>query len=353
MINFILNNPFIALMLGFLIIAVVGLLIIWSSGKKEKKQVAKKKKGAPKVEPLIKKEPPKDGTTTVGGLVRIEPEEPKPDYNEHLQTHISKRKRVKNFDKKKCKHFAKSKPYKFVRVEKRDNIPKYQVSAREKELLERMTFVKNGKKVATLAKREKMLKVPVPKEPEPEIIPVVEEVPAELTAEEKRQQKFAKYFDKSRRISKKINEDDLESLFDSHISDAYMNIDMNRHLNVGKDFTKSLFSRASRVLAHGEIKITDDADLTIKANRKEWLKKKSKEEYRKMMMEGHQFEDFLDEEIEKEEMMEDYIFQNYSDELDGEYIEVNMNLSPKNILMVDSVINRDRHRGRNSRMGKR
>ena len=315
--------------------------------KAEKGKTQKKSKGS-KVEKLIDTRP------------RYARETPKTieesESNERIQ-HISQiKKDIHCFDKKKHKQFSKSKPYTYVSTNRKGDMPKYMVTPEEKALYERMNFVKNRKgTVAKLAKRDKMLKMPSPTIPEPVIAPEPkkEEKAPELTAEEKRQLKYAKYFDKSRRISRSINEGDMDSLFDSHLSDAYMDIDINRHLRIGKKFDKSLYSMASKVLAHGEIKILDDADLTIKANRKAWLKQKSKEENKRMRHEGREYEDFLDEELKRDEAIDDYIYDNYNDDLDGEHIQVNMNLSPKNMLMVDSVINRDRGRRRSGRLGRK
>ena len=333
---------------------------------KEKKIEAKRKKEAPKVEQVVKKttddktdktdktETNKTDSSSSGGTPVVE-EYTKVEKNvddEFRKNHVSKRKRYKNVVRKKIKKFAKSKPFTFIALQRRNDIPKYHISDQEKDLMQRMTFVKSGKKVERLAKRQKMLQVPVvapPPEPEPV---AQQELPVELTAEEKRQQKFAKYFDKSRRISRSINEDDMDSLFDSHLSEAYMDIDIDRHLNIGKKFNKRLYSMASKVLAHGEIKITDDADLSVKANRKAWLKKKSKEEYKRMMREGEEYEDFLDDEIEQDNLINDYIYENYDDELPGERIVSNTNLSAKNILVVDSLLYRDRKRSRESRLGR-
>ena len=56
----------------------------------------------------------------------------------------------------------------------------------------------------------------------------------------------------------------MDSLFSSHISDSYMNIDMDRHLRLDYKFNKRLFDRAARTLSYGEIKINDDKNLSEK-----------------------------------------------------------------------------------------
>ena len=57
-----------------------------------------------------------------------------------------------------------------------------------------------------------------------------------------------KHFDHSRRMSKAIKEDDFDNLFESHISEKYLNINSDRHLNLNEKFSSGLFSRTERMM---------------------------------------------------------------------------------------------------------
>lgn len=58
-----------------------------------------------------------------------------------------------------------------------------------------------------------------------------------------------KHFDHSRRISKAIKEDNFDNLFDSHLSEKYMNINSDRHLKLDEKFQSDLFGRAEKMMA--------------------------------------------------------------------------------------------------------
>lgn len=67
-----------------------------------------------------------------------------------------------------------------------------------------------------------------------------------------------KHFDHSRRLSKAIREDKFDELFESHISEKYMNIDIDKHLNLNEKFQRKLFERTERMLANSDGKIKND-----------------------------------------------------------------------------------------------
>ena len=63
-----------------------------------------------------------------------------------------------------------------------------------------------------------------------------------------------KHFDHSRRLSKAIKEDNFDNMFDSHLSEKYLNINSNRHLNLNENFEKKLFERTEKMMHNSECK---------------------------------------------------------------------------------------------------
>lgn len=57
-----------------------------------------------------------------------------------------------------------------------------------------------------------------------------------------------KHFDHSRRLSKAIKEDNFDNMFDSHISEKYLNINSDRHLKIDEKFSDGLFSRTAEMM---------------------------------------------------------------------------------------------------------
>ncbi|MBQ8425267.1 MAG: hypothetical protein IJX17_04530 [Clostridia bacterium] len=350
MINFIQNNPFVAILSATGIVALLLLFIFLRISKKNDAQLkkirkAKKEAQAPKVEQAIKKEAPK-----------FQPKVVTTSETNWTESYVKKRRKLESFidtseeddekeKKKKEKKFSKSKfngVFVFKRTTKRCDMPDYARRKEEKDLLGRMEFVKSGKTVSRLAKRQQMLQVPVPKPVEPEPVVIQEPVKTEQEIkEEERKNKYSKYFNKERRLSRYINSGDYDSLFSSHISDAYMNIDMDRHLRLDYKFNKRLFDRAARTISYGEIKINDDKNLSEKAYRKSWLKQRRREERSMFMNEGNDYlPDFLDEEILKDEIDDEYIDDYYNEDMEGYDIRAGVDLAPKNLLAVDSILYR-------------
>lgn len=330
MINFIINNPFISLLIAVVIVSLILILILTRIAKKtENGKSSTKVTGKPKVEQAIKVDGPifyKSDTELVDG-------------HDPNTCFLKKNKKVNKPNKKALKR--NNKMYTFVSLKKRREMKWFSREQEEKALLHRMEFVKSDKRVSKLATREQMLGIQKSKkepEPLPEPVKVEEEKPSK---DECKMAREAKYFNKNRRLSNYINVDDPDSMFESHISDVYMNIDSNRHLNIDKAFNKQLYDRAAKVLAHGEIKITDDADLSVKANRKRWIKQRSKEEYKNIMRYDEAYQnDFLDDELAKDEVDNEFIEDNYNEDLEGYNISANINLEPQNILTVDSILHR-------------
>ena len=68
--------------------------------------------------------------------------------------------------------------------------------------------------------------------------------------------------DHSRRLSKSIKNDDFDSLFASHLTEHYLNIDFERHLSSTKT-NDDLFNRTNEMLKNGETRALDSESQNI------------------------------------------------------------------------------------------
>lgn len=59
-----------------------------------------------------------------------------------------------------------------------------------------------------------------------------------------------KHFDHSRRLSKAIKEDNFDKMFDSHLTEKYLNINSDRHLKLDEKFRDGLFGRTEQMMAN-------------------------------------------------------------------------------------------------------
>ena len=143
----------------------------------------------------------------------------------------------------------------------------------------------------------------------------------------------AQHFDRTRRLSKMIRDDAFDDMLEAHISGHYLNIDEKRHLRISDDFSEKLFDRAMKTLSNSDVKVlVDDADSEEKpfekmrgdkAYMKEWLAERRRENMANFITVTDQSsnESGLDEE-------------------DIEKLENEIDLSSKNIVVVDSIVNR-------------
>lgn len=205
---------------------------------------------------------------------------------------------------------------------------------REQEFLRDKQFVKTSKKVSKIAyvsqkeepqneEQEQLEQFDSVQEHETEA-PVSKRKRYVRKPKEKRQ-----YFDKSKRLSKTIQADDFDDMFKSHVSDDYLDIDVDRHLDVGDTFSENLFARASKMLANSGVKVSvqgedeEEANTSIRRNDKDymqtWAENRRRDELARIM---------ANEPIIKQD-----------EELDEEF-EDDVNLDAKNLLMVDSVMHR-------------
>ncbi len=204
----------------------------------------------------------------------------------------------------------------------------------EDELLEKMQFVKSSKKVSKLraitdeerAEKEALLQAQLEEQQAHEHVNEPQEV-----------KKSSKHFDHSRRLSRCIECGSVDELFCPHLSDKYMNINTDRYLRVGDNFEEALYARTSKMLANSGAKIfvdedydNEEGDVTPskafkndKEYMKEWLEKRKREEFAKLVMNNTSSEE------ETQEIMVDDI-----------------NLNAKNLLVVSSVMKRKTFRRR-------
>ncbi|MBQ8452068.1 MAG: hypothetical protein IJ538_04780 [Clostridia bacterium] len=120
-------------------------------------------------------------------------------------------------------------------------------SISEDELLSKMQFVSKDKKVSKLVKSEqKYEKVEIFDNNE-----VDTDVNETSVKDELLKQKHG-HFDKSRRLSRCIRDDNFDEMFSPHITDSYIVTNGNRHLNADNIETK-LMERAHQTLANGGV----------------------------------------------------------------------------------------------------
>lgn len=198
-------------------------------------------------------------------------------------------------------------------------------SISEDELLSKMQFVNSSKTVSRLVKNEDFQR-----HDEDDFNMVHEHVhegDGPCVVEKLSKFKNHGHFDKSRRLSRCVKNNDFEDMFSSHISDDYLNINSDRHLNLGEDFSTKLYDRASTTLANSDAKIIvddDDFDDDVYPQKKEtmksWLENRRREEMAKFMVDSESDESFNDE----------------SEDVDGNEISV------RTLIMSEMIMNRKR-----------
>lgn len=146
------------------------------------------------------------------------------------------------------------------------------------------------------------------------------------------------HFDRTRRLSKMIRDDSFDDMLESHISGHYLKIDEKRHLRISEDFSEKLFERAMKTLSNSDVKVLvdkeDSVDKPLEKMRgdknfmKEWLADRKRENMAAFIssVDGDSVEELSPEEIDA--------------------IENDISLNPKNIIVVDSIVNRKGKRKR-------
>lgn len=214
-------------------------------------------------------------------------------------------------------------------------------SISEEELLSKMEFVRSSKKVSKLVKVSK--NEPLAEELETMVTDEPYLPPPEDASEQVKKSRrnyhlkeHKSHFDKSKRLSKFVEQDNFDDMFDSHISDDYLDIDVSRHLDTSEDVLTRLFDRASKTIAGSSVRLVSDDDDEEKANIKTdkaveeaYLEKKKREIFAQMI---------------SEENGEDYISEDMKlGEID---IDESMKLDTRTILVADALINRKGKNGK-------
>ena len=144
-------------------------------------------------------------------------------------------------------------------------------------------------------------------------------------------QKKVRHFDHSRRLSKMIQEDSFDDMLEAHISDKYLNINADKHLGVSPDFAEKLYGRAMNTISNSDIKVLVESETEEKPVEqirndkdymKTWLEQRRHTELSKLMMESGSSSD--------EVLSDDFV----------EEVKTDIDLTPKNIIVVDAVLNR-------------
>lgn len=140
-------------------------------------------------------------------------------------------------------------------------------SVTEKDLLSKMKFVKSSKHISKLvrfnepiddAEANKNLNSEAESLNKEELFlnqsPSLLSEEASTKDDENLENKVAcqRHFDKSRRLSKCIKNNNFDELFESHISEKYLNINPSRHFDENKGTTTGLFERASQTIANSD-----------------------------------------------------------------------------------------------------
>ncbi len=207
----------------------------------------------------------------------------------------------------------------------------------EQELLQKMQFVKTSKKVAKLRPyeiSEQDVEKMIEKDPvtASKVLDIME---AENQGVDAGVFNASVHFDRTRRLSNMIKNDTFDDMFCSHITEKYMNLDVEKHLRNCSEFQERLYHRAAKMMANSGSKLSVSDDGKIQDVSYDSLKamatEKHREELAKIML--------TTDEV-KQEMEADY---DYEDLIKGEF-----DLSARTVLVVDSILNR---KGKRTRKG--
>ena len=316
MIDFLMSNPLflIVIVLLFMLMFVMLFLRVKSKNTKQAEEKKEDKKVDEKQPEELNEEPQKNTEQT---------EEP--------QVLTLKRKKDKKLKKTKEKPsveriFAKQRQEAKEEKSKSKDDLKYS----EEEFLKDRQFVKTSKSVSKLAKIEKQPEEVVKEGTANEDKPIIQysEKTSRSTRKTLARQKHG-HFDRSRRLKRCIDTNDFDDMFCSHISEDYSNFDVDSHLRKTEIITDSLYKRASQTLANSAVKILGDEEdehevsgqiRSNKESMKIWLEEKRREELSKLIIRDN--EDNNDEDVVVRDEFDD------------------ISLDAKNLLVVDSIMNR-------------
>jgi len=354
MMGFIENYPLLVFALAVVLALSLSLgLIILVDTSKKKNAPTEKTNPPEKDKPAEKEEKPKKDDSEK----KEKPEEKKKEEPKKTEKKEEKKKKKKdkkddkskeqNKDKKTKTKETKDKPKEkkskndkekkvepVFKKEKKEETPEEKEKREgkdERDLLEKMAFVKTSKTISKLAKKE-WIEKPVESEFTTEELVAIDDLiyKKELENESKR----SRHFDKSVRLSNFIKSGDYDSMFVSHISDKRTQISSKRHLNINDNFMDRLYDRTYKAL-----------------ERSGYSEKDENNKYKLSLDEN---EDALSDQLNDKRGEFAYMIDSsykdtsYSEMPESEYMDETIDLGSKNILVVDTIMNR-KNRGRNSR----
>lgn len=327
MLEFITSNPFLLLAFGVVVVFVLMFILV----KPDKSKKKKIEKALPPKEEK-KEDKPKEEKPEVDESQKTEEssessDEAKPDdeTKAEQESEVKQTKKVKK---------TKEKPeitqvYKRTVVKEESEKAESQASDDAKgDLAKRAQFVKTTGKISKLVGFSDIV------EEELKAVEQLTEQPVQDFQEGcEACEKKIKHFDHSRRLSKMIREDSFDDMLEAHISDKYLNINVDKHLRMGEDFSEKLFDRALKTLSNSASKVlVEDEDsedsvpvAKIKNDKefmKSWLEERKREELAKMMVSSDL--------VHPDEVSDEFV----------ERISNDVDLSPKNIVVVDALLKR-------------
>ncbi len=305
--EFLLQNPL--LLVSLVLVVMVGLAYIIVKPRKKKNTVAEKIKNN------------NDENKITVSEQSEESEQSKNVTENNINEESSKKKEKKKLKKLKpeiTRVYEKKK----LKTKEENSENKEELSPIEEEFLKKMQFVKTSKNISRLK--------PYTAEQQIEAENIEELTLAPHECEECGEvHKPSSYFDRSRRLSKMIQESSFDDMFCSHISEKYMNMDdISRHIRNCDEIEQKLFERAAKTMANSEVKvnITDDGkvkELSDKDSMKSWLEERRRQELAKYVTSNN------------EEVVNLSVDYDFEDLTQGEF-----DLSARTVLIVDSILNR-------------
>ena len=199
-------------------------------------------------------------------------------------------------------------------------------SKKEDDILKSMQFVKSSKNIErlkplTAAEMEERERLRIEQEMLDAGLDQIDIFDEKIDLKNK-----SKHFDRTRRLSKMIKEDSLDDMFCSHISEKYMNMDdLEKHLRNCDEIQSKLFNRVAETLVNSEIRLNNDIDANNheKSIQIDELERRKREKIASFISESNNLKDLIIEENELDDI-----------------IEESVDLSAKNILIVDTILNR-------------
>lgn len=343
MLEFISNNTLLVVAIAFVLILILLFFIIKTSrsGKREVTPLISKEKADSENLPETKTKKKLYNKEKKPKREKLKKEKQNPEEDEQSDS----KKRVKKVKEKKSieqvfKREEKQTPIKVNEEDSETNTSESSIS--EEELLSKMEFVKSTKRVSKLVKLSE--KEEIVNELESLIIDEPYLPPAEdSSVEVKRRRRnyhlkqHVKHFDKSKRLSKFVQEENFDEMFDSHISDDYLDIDASRHIDTSDEALNKLYDRASKTLANSGKRVISDDDEDNEKRRSDKL-------FEEAFIEGKRREIFAkliagddDEEIDENLRL---------GEID---IDEETKLDSKTLLVADAVVNRKKFNKKSDR----